>query len=150
MKLFTCQRCHQIVFFESVACTRCGATLAYLEDRRVVAAIQPVGEPAPDRRWTLLEPPAGPQKGAAAYRLCRNSTDHEVCNWAVPADSGDEYCLPCRLNHVIPNLSDPAAAQAWHRLEIAKRRVIYTLLHLELPVEPRATKPTRGAWGSTS
>jgi hypothetical protein len=104
-----------------------------------VAAIQPVDDPGPQRRWNLVQPQAMPEAGAASYRLCRNSTDHEVCNWAIPADSPADspYCLPCRLNHVIPNLADPAALQAWHRLEIAKRRVIYTLLHLELPVEPR-------------
>jgi len=135
MKLFACQRCHQILFFESVACTRCGATLAYLEDRRVVAAIAP----AMNGAWTLVAPDGTPGPGADTYRLCQNSTDHEVCNWAIPAASAADspYCLPCRLNHVIPDLSDDAAKRGWHRLEIAKRRVVYTLLDLGLPVEPR-------------
>ncbi len=133
MKLFACQRCHQILFFESVVCTRCGATLAYLEDRRLVAAVEPAGEGV----WKLLQPAATPGAGATTYRLCKNSSDYEVCNWAIPAAAESPYCLPCRLNHVIPDLSDPAAKAAWHRLEIAKRRVVATLLDLGLPVEPR-------------
>jgi hypothetical protein len=148
MKLFACQRCHQIVFFESVACTRCGATLAYLEDRRVLAAVQPLDPAAPpsEMRWTLLAPDATPGAGARAYRPCKNSVDFEVCNWAIPADSPPEspYCLPCRLNHVIPDLSDPDAKAAWRRLEIAKRRVVTTLRELGLPVEPRGEAHPHG------
>lgn len=143
MKLFACQRCQQILFFESVACTRCGAALAYLEDRRAVAAIEPAAPPE-GGLWKPLASVA--TAGAETYRLCRNSTEHQVCNWAIPADATPEspYCLPCRLNHVIPNLSDQAAREAWHRLEIAKRRVIYTLLDLELPLEPRDDAHPRG------
>ena len=57
MNIFACDRCEQTVFFESVSCTRCGSDLAFLPDRRVVAALDP-----------------------SAYRLCRNGTDHAVCN----------------------------------------------------------------------
>jgi hypothetical protein len=42
---------------------------------------------------------------------------------------------------VIPNLATPDAKEAWHRLEIAKRRVLYTLIELGLPIEPRAERP---------
>ncbi len=149
MKLFACQRCHQILFFESVVCTRCGATLAYLEDRALVAAIEPVDPkvpPGPERTWKPLAPAATPGQGAATYRLCKNSVDYEVCNWAVPEPEAAEspFCLPCRLNHVIPDLSDAAAKAAWRRLEVAKRRVIYTLLQLRLPVEPRGPEYPHG------
>jgi hypothetical protein len=54
---------------------------------------------------------------------------------AVPVDEPDEYCLSCRLNHTIPDLGVPGAKEAWHRLEIAKRRLLYTLLDLDLPVD---------------
>jgi hypothetical protein len=74
--------------------------------------------------------------GAPLY-LCRNCTDYGVCNWALPADEDAEYCQACRLNHVIPNLGSAEGKEAWHRLEIAKRRVVYTLLQLGLRVEPK-------------
>jgi hypothetical protein len=35
---------------------------------------------------------------------------------------------------VIPDLSHPGNATAWYRLEVAKRRLVYTLLLLRLPV----------------
>ena len=60
-----------------------------------------------------------------------------MCNWAVPSDEPGEFCKSCRLNRVIPDLSIPNNKTAWFRLELAKRRMIYTLLGLGLPVEPK-------------
>ena len=146
MKLFACSTCQQLVFFENVACTRCGQALAYLPDRELVSGIEPVGGPAgtlpgnlpPGQLWRALT------GDGAAYRLCRNWTDHAVCNWAVPADDPRELCRACRLNLVIPQLSDPAAGASWARLEVAKRRLVYSLLRLGLPVEPKAEAGGRG------
>jgi hypothetical protein len=133
MKLFSCQNCRQIVFFESVACTRCRHALAYLPDRELIGSIVAEEPAAPitlETRWrTLLKTP-----GAEWYRLCRNSGEHGVCNWALPADEPSEYCFACRLTHIIPNLAVPGAKEAWQSLEIAKRRMLYTLLALKLPV----------------
>jgi hypothetical protein len=131
MKLFSCV-CEQLLFFESVACTRCGRALAFLPDRAAVVAMEPAGE-------GLWKPAAGEER---TYRWCRNRWEHEVCNWAV-AD-GEEYCRACRLNQTIPNLADPAAKGAWHRLEIAKRRLLTTLFDLGLPVESKTEDPARG------
>ena len=47
------------------------------------------------------------------YRLCANSTEFGVCNWAVPDDDPSPLCESCRLNDVIPNLSKPATT--WPR-----------------------------------
>jgi hypothetical protein len=138
MKLFSCV-CGQLLFFESVTCTRCGRSLAFLPDRGVVTAVIREGS---DERvlWRVeSEKPKAPR-----YRPCRNGREHEVCNWAVPADEDQEYCRACRLNRMIPNLADPGAKEAWHRLEIAKRRLLYTLYELELPVESKAEAPERG------
>ena len=145
MKLFACSTCQQVVFFENVACTRCGQALAYLPDRERMSGIEPVdggpGTPPGARPDRLGRAAAA---GGAAYRLCRNWTDHSVCNWAVPAEDPHELCRACRLNLVIPQLSDPAAAAAWARLEAAKRRLVYSLLQLGLRVEPRADDAERG------
>ena len=130
MKLFSCQRCQQIVFFESVQCTRCGLALAYLPDHGVVSGLEPVG----DGSWRALASGAHGQ----LYRQCRNQREHAVCNWAVPAADAGDYCRSCQLNRTIPNLSDPAAKAAWHQLEIAKRRLLYTLIGLGLPLDALA------------
>jgi hypothetical protein len=142
MDIFRCDSCEQVVFFESVKCTRCGHVLAFLPESAVVSALEPEAPPDGDV-WRALAPSAA----GARYRLCRNSTEHGVCNWAVnleAADDADEYCRSCRLNHLIPNLADAAAKAAWHRIEIAKRRLLYSLLGLGLPVETKAQNPEGG------
>jgi hypothetical protein len=139
VKLFACTKCRQLVFFENTRCLRCGQALAYLPDREAVSGIDPAGGAAgaapgsapPDQLWRAHA------ADGATYRLCRNWTDHAVCNWAVPAEDPHELCRACRLNDVIPDLSDPAALLAWSRLESAKRRLVYSLLQLGLPVDPK-------------
>jgi len=131
MKIFSCSNCGQVVFFENVRCTRCGSPLAYLPDRGIVSAIEPVDG--------VLVATASKAHGER-YRLCQNSNDHGVCNWAVPADDPNLYCRGCRLNDVIPDLSRPGALVAWGRIEHAKKRMLYTLFELGLPVDSRAEK----------
>jgi len=138
MKLFTCPSCQQTLHFESFQCVGCGHALAYLPDRQVLTALEPV--PGADGVFAAL--------GAAAkserYRRCGNQIDHGACNWAVPDAEDQRFCLACRLNEVIPNLSDAAAKQAWLALEESKRRMIYTLLQLRLPIEARAEGKAQG------
>jgi hypothetical protein len=64
---------------------------------------------------------------------CKNSIEYDVCNWLV-SDSVDDYCLSCEMNHTIPNLLDKNRRAWWKSLEYAKRRLIYSLLSLNLPV----------------
>ena len=70
--------------------------------------------------------------------LCRNYEEYDACNWAVPAEATSTFCRSCALNEVIPNLETPESRQAWARLETAKRRLLYSLSALGLPVEPRS------------
>ena len=67
------------------------------------------------------------------YQLCKNSTDYNVCNWLV-RKSDAAYCLSCELNHTIPNLMEVNRRRWWKSLEQAKRRLIYSLFSLKLPV----------------
>ncbi len=136
MKVFHCGRCDQLVFFENSACTSCGRTLAYLPDRNEMGTLELVeGD-----QWRLL----APQTRALTYRLCLNYSRENVCNWSVASDDPNPYCLSCRLNRVIPNLSRPGTREAWARLETAKRRLIYSLLCLALPVSGKVDEPQHG------
>lgn len=128
MKLFSCSTCGQIVVFENVRCIRCGAVLAYLPDHGNMSALMPG-----DGILTSTLPSARGQ----VYRLCRNSIEYGVCNWAVPVKDDDELCRGCRLNSIIPDLSRPGALVAWGRIELAKKRLLYTLMQLGLPVDSR-------------
>lgn len=128
MRLFSCSVCKQVLFFENVQCGGCGHALAYLPEHQVLSALEPDG----DAFVALAE-----EARRARYRLCRNYVQHAACNWAIPAEQEAELCPSCRLNQVIPNLGSPRATLAWQKLETAKRRVLYTLHELELPIEPK-------------
>jgi hypothetical protein len=134
MKLFTCAACQQPVHFENSQCTGCGHALAFLPDRATLTAIDSLdGTPG------IVVVLGGGAKGER-YRLCGNQVDHGACNWAVPENENQRFCRACRLNEIIPNISDPKAKLAWLNLENSKRRLIYTLLGLNLPVESRAER----------
>lgn len=136
MKIFRCDHCRQLVFFENVHCLSCGHPLAYLPDLGVVGSLEPDGAGA----WASPIPRA---KGRH-YRLCRNYTQEDVCNWAVPAADPDPLCGSCRLTRVIPDLTREGHKAAWYKLELAKRRLVYTLLALRLPVLNKTDDPARG------
>ena len=126
MKTFHCTHCQQLIFFENVRCLNCDHPLAYLPDQTIVAAVTKNSE----GQWTA-EGTSSPDR---LYRLCANYEQENVCNWTVPAADPEALCVSCRLNRVIPDLSKPANRTAWFRLELAKRRMMYTLLGLRLPV----------------
>ena len=136
MKVFHCQHCQNTVFFENVNCTHCGHALAFLPDTCDMAAL----EPEVDDRWRSLAPAS---KGRR-YRLCANYQQHQVCNWAVLADDEQTLCVSCRLTQVLPNLELSGKLEQWARLESAKRRLVYSLIELKLPLQSRQQEPLRG------
>ena len=73
--------------------------------------------------------------------LCKNSADYGVCNWLV-TDPGASYCMSCSLNETIPNLLEAKRRRWWKSMEYAKRRLIYSLLSLQLPVIGKAEQET--------
>jgi hypothetical protein len=77
-------------------------------------------------------------------RLCANYTGHDICNWTVPADSADSLCQSCSLTRTIPELSVPGNKDAWNKLETAKRRLLFDLLSLRLPMTSRLRDPDKG------
>jgi hypothetical protein len=129
MKTFHCTHCQNLVFFENVRCLNCGHSLAFLPDLGIMGALSE----RPDGLWRAeLD-----SSGSRGYRLCANYDRVSVCNWVVAADDSNDFCLSCRLNRIIPDLSSERNRIAWFRLEVAKRRMLYTLLGLDLPVGPK-------------
>jgi hypothetical protein len=136
MKTFHCNRCSQRVFFENVRCERCAALLGYLPQLRAISAFEDAGE----ARWRSLHP----QADGALYKQCHNYAVENVCNWMIPANSPDTLCRACQLTRTIPNLSTPDNRLYWYRLEVAKRRLLYTLAELGLDVKSRRQDPQQG------
>src|ERR1700722_8614890 len=130
MKTFHCTHCQNLVFFENVKCLSCQHDLAYLPDQMQMVAL----EQRDDGFWYHAD---------QAYKLCANNVSHHICNWGLPAADPEELCRSCRLTRVIPNLGQPGNEEAWYRLEIAKRRLLYTVLALGLPLSGKTpSNPT--------
>ncbi|MDB5339019.1 MAG: hypothetical protein JWN70_4638 [Planctomycetaceae bacterium] len=137
MKVFHCDHCEQLVFFENTNCLNCGHVLAYVPELSDVRSLESSG----DGLWKSLPGKAGEHD---AWRLCANYSTGNICNWVLRDDDPNPLCLSCRLTHIIPNLSLPNNKDAWCRLETAKRRLIYTLLDLRLPLTGKADHPEEG------
>jgi len=135
VNIFTCSQCHQTVFFENVRCENCGSALGFIPARRAMAAFE-VNDSGPWRGLGTDHP--------ESYRPCRNYRVENICNWMLAADSPHEYCASCRLTEIIPSLNKPESKDRWFRLEQAKRRLIYSLQGLRLPLRSRSEDPTFG------
>ena len=70
---------------------------------------------------------------------CTNRTALGTCNWLVTTP-GDAFCAACALNEIVPDLSDPRRVKLYYEVEKAKRRLLFTLFSLGLPVESRAER----------
>jgi hypothetical protein len=107
--------------------------LGYLPDRTEISAL----DPKSGGGWTAL---AAPDQ---AYVFCKNY-QAGVCNWMVPAEDPVGFCLACRHNRVIPDLSVAGNAVLWGKLETAKHRLFYSLIRLKLPLANRVDDPAHG------
>lgn len=130
MKIIHCDHCQNLVFFENVKCLNCGHLLGFIPQIQQMVSL----EPSADGFYTTPNPDAG----NARYRLCSNYQNQDICNWIVPADDPNPYCESCRLTGLIPDLSVPGNKEAWYRIEVAKRRLLYSILILGLPLQAAA------------
>jgi hypothetical protein len=130
MRVFHCQ-CGATVFFNNSMCLSCGDGLGFLPDVQEMASLGSAGT-------NEVKTPHG------RYHKCANYEREGVCNWMVKDGSSDELCQACRLNHVIPNLSEPENRVRWQEVEQAKRRLIYSINQLELPVISKSEDEARG------
>jgi hypothetical protein len=136
MRTFTCA-CGNTIHFENSRCLVCGRSLGFLPDALVLSALESTGL---GHSVKALAPEAEGRQ----YRPCANYVDEEVCNWMVLAGDPNPLCPSCRLNRVIPNLATPGNRTLWCRIETAKRRLLYTLYRLRLPVVGQDRDPHRG------
>ena len=110
---------------------RCGSPLGFLYDELSMASFE-----KHDQEYLGL-------RNQKHYRYCKNQ-QHNACNWMVEADSNHDYCLACRLNRTIPNLSLDENLRYWKILEAGKRRLLYSLIRLGLPIIPKSENDAEG------
>ena len=127
MKCFHCDSCGMMVFFQNDCCVKCGNALGFLPDVLDLSAL----EKTPDNQWRA----SSPSVAGRIYRHCANEQEHHLCNWMIPKIDPNPFCTACRLNKVVPDLTEGKNLERWAKLEAAKRRCLYTLLKLGLPVE---------------
>lgn len=136
-RAFTCV-CRQPIFFRNSVCLACGKPLGYDAQRGKLLPLEPAEEPG---WWRSLEGGARQR----LYRRCDNLSSAAACNWLIPAAAVREetptLCLCCQLTRTVPDLSVPEHAAWWGRIELAKRRMVSSLLALRLPVAPRSEEP---------
>lgn len=137
MKLFKCTHCGQLLYLENSRCEKCDYPLGFETNQLQLLPLVP----QPDGAFQLYQ--AAPAANPATYTYCQNHAD-AMCNWLVPAGSSTLFCTACALNRIIPDLSRPEYAMRWQRLEIAKHRLVYSLLCLGLPVVSKAVDTANG------
>ncbi|MBZ5857533.1 zinc-binding metallopeptidase family protein [Flavihumibacter profundi] len=121
MKLFNCTNCGHPVYFENVFCLNCNASLGF-----DVQSLQQISLVAGNN-----------------WQYCFNH-QFNVCNWLVPVGSASVFCTACQLNRTIPDLTRPEYLEKWNAIEIAKHRLIYQLLHLQLPLVSKEQNEAEG------
>ncbi len=134
MKLFSCSNCQQAVYFENTFCIRCGYPLGFVPSDQQMYAFEidennqfQIKSSLPDSRH---------------FKPCRNYDVHQVCNWGLEAEEPSDFCLACQLNRTIPELTSSANIDLWRKMEIEKRRLVYSLQALSLPIESLLQTPT--------
>ncbi len=132
MRPFVCSVCNQLLFFDNSTCLRCGSDLGFVPDAGELMAVT----------WSSggLERCDG---RPGQYRHCANQ--HVArCNWLLDGDDPNQLCASCRLTSVRPSDSELDAIAAFADAESAKRRLLYQLRVLRLPIVDRSTDPDQG------
>lgn len=127
MKNFTCT-CGNTLYFENTLCLKCQQHVGY---DPVSMSMQPAALSVSD-----VEESGKPL-------LCANGIEYQVCNWLV-TDAAQPFCISCALNETVPNLMEPTRRGWWQSLEQAKRRLVYSLLRLDLPIISKKDSPQQG------
>ena len=133
MKLSVCEACGQLLQFEHVACRRCGAPLGFIPGALILTTLRL-------RDDATAEPASRPDE---VWRRCANA-EAVGCNWLVPADAADPRCAACRLNRNLADMHVPGNRAKWRDLECAKRRLIYALTRLGVPIASQKDGERRG------
>ena len=141
MRDFQCA-CGQSLYFENTLCNACHRRLGYDPYLGELLAIEPQASEleAISSQWRDVS-------HGNIYRRCSNDIDFHVCNWLV-LNADDSFCLACSLNDTVPVVGAGNRAtqrrKRWGRMEAAKRRLIYTLLALKLPIKSKVADDEAG------
>ncbi|MGY8837809.1 MAG: zinc-binding metallopeptidase family protein [Enterobacterales bacterium] len=143
MKTFKCNCTEQLIlFFESSHCLACGRTVGIDDEFDQVEPYEI------DEQSGLFYKAEAPD---VFYKKCDNNAQYHVCNGMVNldtfipvADKDEVLCFSCRFNETVPDLSIIGHIPLWKKMETAKRRALYTLKSLSLPLNTIIQEPESG------
>ena len=138
MKNYHCQQCNQPIFFNSEVCINCSSILGFDPTSMEMLSLIDNGLVNNNGKRVLID------HYGREFLQCQNGVDYNVCNWLVPGDSQHVLCKGCQFNRTIPNLSNPANIRRWYNFEQAKKRLLFTLFKLKLPIADGHTHPDKG------
>jgi hypothetical protein len=130
---YHCQ-CGRPVFFPNSVCLACATQLGY---RVQTGELIPLAPGTLPESWVRFGDNA---PDSAVYYRCANFDTPAQCNWLVDRaefDGNQHFCVACRLNRTIPDLTLAENATFWYAIETAKRRLVSSLVALDLPVKSR-------------
>jgi hypothetical protein len=109
-----------MVFFENTVCLTSGTPLGF--DPELLEVVSP---------------------DPARHKPCANAAV-AACNWLLPASDANDLCRSCRLTRTRPPDDDAASQADFVQAEAAKRRLVFQLLELRLPVRSYLEKEGAG------
>ncbi|WP_457301147.1 zinc-binding metallopeptidase family protein [Phyllobacterium sp. P5_D12] len=133
MRLFTCDNCKNVVFFDNRQCVQCKSRLAYEPVTMTMRAIssEAVGS------WRFVR---GERLDAC---MCANAS-FDVCNWLVDPLASRGFCLSCRHNRLVPSIKTSEGLNHWRKISRAQQHLFYSILRWNLPHPDRDEDPTGG------
>ncbi|GAA3062641.1 putative zinc-binding metallopeptidase [Rhizobium viscosum] len=131
MRLFACDNCDQIIHFDNRQCVRCNHRLGFFAGDLSMHAL----ESRDEANWQLVSDPD------RLVQFCANA-GLDICNWLV--DDGNDFCIACRHNRLVPNTDTQDGIDRWRRISQAQRHLFYSLLRWNLPHPDRQEDPQGG------
>ncbi|MFW0790641.1 zinc-binding metallopeptidase family protein [Gordonia sp. CPCC 205333] len=128
MRDFLCKSCGQRLAFENSLCLHCDS---------------PLGVSLADRTIVVLDDDGQAQVGGRNLRRCANFVVAQ-CNWLLDESRSGDLCESCALTRTRPSDSDTDALAEFGDAETAKRRLIFELTELGLPIVSRQENPDFG------
>ncbi|MEO5684357.1 MAG: putative zinc-binding peptidase [Chitinophagaceae bacterium] len=133
MKLYSCSKCQSLLYFENTVCLNCSSAVGFNAAKLSMVTLAP----ANDKEFLDIK------NNKELWRFCDNAA-YASCNWLIPASQAGGFCIACNLNRTIPSLNKTENLDRWRRIEVAKHRLVYSLLRLNLPVPAKEGEEETG------
>jgi hypothetical protein len=127
LRTFACHHCGQLVFFENTECLHCHSELGFLWGDRELITLSLDAE-----RAFVPYSKRDESADTGPWHRCANLIN-AACNWLVSGEG--ELCPGCELTRTRPADGDAIGMKGYRGAEAGKRRLLFELGELGLPIE---------------